>query len=82
MPIHLPTLSVETQLGSKALNGSREDLIDITYGWLNYQAFLKFLVGALSEVEHHMFPDMTPLQRLQSLVRERSVTGTGSCSRW
>lgn len=35
------------------------DLIDITYGWLNYQ------------IEHHMYPDMTPLQyrKFQPLVR-------------
>eukprot|EP00439_Symbiodinium_sp_Y106_P015033 s4733_g2.t1 len=35
------------------------DLIDTVYGWLNYQ------------VEHHMFPDMTPLQyrKLQPLVK-------------
>jgi fatty acid desaturase len=35
------------------------DLVDIPYGWLNYQ------------VEHHMFPDMTPLQyrKLQPLVK-------------
>jgi len=35
------------------------DLIDCLYGWLNYQ------------VEHHMFPDMTPLQyrKLQPLVK-------------
>ena len=35
------------------------DLIDIVYGWLNYQ------------VEHHMFPDMTPLQyrKFQPLVK-------------
>ena len=33
--------------------------IDITYGWLNYQ------------IEHHMFPDMTPLQyrKFQPLVK-------------
>lgn len=35
------------------------DLVDITYGWLNYQ------------IEHHMFPDMTPLQyrKFQPLVK-------------
>jgi len=35
------------------------DLVDITYGWLNYQ------------IEHHMFPDMTPLQyrKLQPLIK-------------
>merc|ERR1712151_1117319 len=35
------------------------DFIDTMYGWLNYQ------------VEHHMFPDMTPLQyrKLQPLVK-------------
>jgi fatty acid desaturase len=35
------------------------DLVDIPYGWLNYQ------------VEHHMFPNMTPLQyrKLQPLVK-------------
>eukprot|EP00437_Effrenium_voratum_P033236 CAMPEP_0181477974 /NCGR_PEP_ID=MMETSP1110-20121109/42498_1 /TAXON_ID=174948 /ORGANISM="Symbiodinium sp., Strain CCMP421" /LENGTH=445 /DNA_ID=CAMNT_0023603303 /DNA_START=49 /DNA_END=1383 /DNA_ORIENTATION=+ len=35
------------------------DLVDITYGWLNYQ------------VEHHMYPDLTPLQyrKLQPLVK-------------
>jgi len=35
------------------------DLVDIAYGWLNYQ------------IEHHMFPDMTPLQyrKLQPLVK-------------
>jgi len=35
------------------------DLVDILYGWLNYQ------------IEHHMFPDMTPLQyrKLQPLVK-------------
>lgn len=35
------------------------DLIDGVYGWLNYQ------------IEHHMFPDMTPLQyrKLQPLIR-------------
>jgi len=35
------------------------ELVDISYGWLNYQA------------EHHMFPDMTPLQyrKLQPLIK-------------
>mmetsp|Transcript_102037 Transcript_102037/g.329136 ORF Transcript_102037/g.329136 Transcript_102037/m.329136 type:complete len:450 (+) Transcript_102037:93-1442(+) len=35
------------------------DFVDIFYGWLNYQ------------IEHHMFPDMTPLQyrKLQPLVK-------------
>jgi fatty acid desaturase len=35
------------------------DFIDVTYGWLNYQ------------IEHHMFPDMTPLQyrKLQPLIK-------------
>merc|ERR1719356_1194998 len=35
------------------------DFIDSMYGWLNYQ------------IEHHMFPDMTPLQyrKLQPLVK-------------
>eukprot|EP00931_Biecheleriopsis_adriatica_P058352 TRINITY_DN3470_c0_g1_i1.p1 TRINITY_DN3470_c0_g1~~TRINITY_DN3470_c0_g1_i1.p1 ORF type:complete len:465 (-),score=95.19 TRINITY_DN3470_c0_g1_i1:80-1414(-) len=35
------------------------DFIDIMYGWLNYQ------------IEHHMFPDMTPLQyrKLQPLMK-------------
>merc|ERR1719159_1377791 len=35
------------------------DFVDILYGWLNYQ------------IEHHMFPDMTPLQyrKLQPLVK-------------
>jgi len=35
------------------------ELVDILYGWLNYQA------------EHHMFPDMTPLQyrKLQPLIK-------------
>jgi fatty acid desaturase len=35
------------------------DLVDIPYGWLNYQ------------VEHHMFPAMTPMQyrKLQPLVK-------------
>ncbi|CAK9070856.1 unnamed protein product [Durusdinium trenchii] len=35
------------------------DLIDIVYGWLNYQ------------IEHHMYPDMTPLQyrKFQPLVK-------------
>lgn len=35
------------------------DLVDITYGWLNYQ------------IEHHMFSDMTPLQyrKFQPLVK-------------
>lgn len=35
------------------------DMVDIPYGWLNYQ------------VEHHMFPNMTPLQyrKLQPLVK-------------
>lgn len=35
------------------------DMIDIIYGWLNYQ------------IEHHMFPDMTPLQyrKFQPLVK-------------
>ncbi|CAJ1370494.1 unnamed protein product [Effrenium voratum] len=35
------------------------ELIDIIYGWLNYQ------------VEHHMYPDLTPLQyrKLQPLVK-------------
>jgi fatty acid desaturase len=35
------------------------DFIDVMYGWLNYQ------------IEHHMFPDMTPLQyrKLQPLIK-------------
>jgi fatty acid desaturase len=35
------------------------DLVDIPYGWLNYQ------------VEHHMFPNMTPMQyrKLQPLIK-------------
>lgn len=34
--------------------------VDVLYGWLNYQ------------IEHHMFPDMTPLQyrKVQPLVKE------------
>ena len=36
------------------------ETVDVLYGWLNYQ------------IEHHMFPDMTPLQyrKLQPLVKE------------
>lgn len=36
------------------------DFVDVLYGWLNYQ------------IEHHMFPDMTPLQyrKMQPLVKE------------
>jgi fatty acid desaturase len=35
------------------------ELVDVLYGWLNYQ------------IEHHMFPDMTPLQyrKLQPLMK-------------
>lgn len=35
------------------------DFVDVLYGWLNYQ------------IEHHMFPDMTPLQyrKLQPLMK-------------
>merc|ERR1712087_888483 len=36
------------------------DFLDLCYGWLNYQ------------VEHHMFPDLSPLQyrKMQPLVEE------------
>mmetsp|Transcript_62468 Transcript_62468/g.103899 ORF Transcript_62468/g.103899 Transcript_62468/m.103899 type:complete len:452 (-) Transcript_62468:198-1553(-) len=35
------------------------DFVDVMYGWLNYQ------------IEHHMFPDMTPLQyrKIQPLIK-------------